>query len=1625
MVWVRARVGHLRRRAHFGTRSPQECRWSSGNVPCRRTDASQVVFPVFLCIAAAVLIAQPAQIDGPLCSVRCIESADGRVVGLSVHTPEGDERARVLLSPEQALTAQATVDAADPSTLRLSDFRGLAGVDLGDTSLVVRLPDDEPFPFLRLDVEVRSFDVAAWTEGQGEAPFHLLALPLAGAEVFHQRGWPIPTPRVDTYPLLLAEDGGRTVASATSRDWTYAPPIGAYPVPVAGLWNPSTGRYVAYDFHESRLREHTGDDVATAYCWKHGDAGEFVALVLPYPTPYNALIYPVGGERWSVAFHLIHADGIRSDDDPNLFVMERAWSRYLDSLPDAASVMDLSWYPDRLRLPEFGREEPGRLVAVAPEGAVWEEPGAVSPSGVGHTTRLRHFYAEASAEARSRFEGDLQYLLDHTVWSEAEGEPACFWEKPIEGEMTRRFGPGVGTIHTVQGWGVAQAILECYLGTGRMRAELLPYLDGALRFTGQILYTRNDYPDVPDAQFAWGAAPVAHYCLSYYYAFRDDPERQELARLALKLARTMTYRYLAIWQSDSAAWDELDSTWFMEPNSGLPWLGAACANEVWVVPCALAEVYAATGDPVLKQCLSGMLERWPVLARADYKPSIRSYATEWSERYGLYPGASQAPGTRAEYGGVWGEFEKLSWPVGGADLRVLAGEGGALCFSAKGQAVTISEVRAGRDGCSFRLVPNDAVSEQPLDEELDIVVTLQFVDLQEAACFVEAGGEAVELGPDRVERHAFAPDTVTVRGVRPGDLVRVGALDDDAAVLPCAMSKPRTRSAVSAGPMPRGFYPVDLAARCDTSLPRDWDDTTTYAGLHGGVRWIYGVPFVLIDPTQNEGRCALSSGQARADEVTTRSFALVAGAGEGATLVVHADDGSMAERAVHPSAVAIAGWPPPYGWRVHMVALEAEAGITAVEPRECLLLAMTGADEGLKSLARTDAELARALEAARAAAATRERIAALKPLLERFSGCLAALPTPDGTGETRLQRVLAPLGLDGHIRMLTPSEAADSGVLSARRFSAIAYTGGETFYETVRAPGDGIAALQRYLAEGGTLLVIPAQPLPFCYNEEKASVGAARELGLPITVAWEAPEAEADLEWVVAAGQTVFPDLPTTFEWDATTDPRFRPILDPGSPDVRYTPLITLRDRRNGESLGDGAALLEFIGGPLDGGRALYVWSSLQAYPAIAAQILEGALRWALSSEAPPPAWVSLPHTGEPPTLDGAPDEAVWGATSLPIAWRAYSEAGAQSPTVAHGAWDSEYLYLAFECADTDIWATKSESDTDLWTEEVVEAFVDPDGDGHDYLEFEVNPLGATVDLLIPFAVEGNAGDWRQNVEWDAPGWRSAVSVRGTTDDRGDVDEGWSAEWAIPWESLGIDGPHVGREFRLGLFRCEVSAAGEEEFLSWSPTPMFHSPAHFGVATLAPDPLADDFESTPEDAATLPGWDAEQGQWRVAGGVLVGENSGGDGWRAIGLRHLLPPGDCLVSFRFRLDSVGSDWRDGLWVGLRSSEEEDYTLVFSGRSLALHRTVGGASTNDETALATAPHRPDGDWHAVTVRLEGARVRVTLDGQPALDMTDPLPEELRPAGPDLVFSARRWSGGTGATRVEIDDLRIEAP
>lgn len=113
--------------------------------------------------------------------------------------------------------------------------------------------------------------------------------------------------------------------------------------------------------------------------------------------------------------------------------------------------------------------------------------------------------------------------------------------------------------------------------------------------------------------------------------------------------------------------------------------------------------------------------------------------------------------------------------------------------------------------------------------------------------------------------------------------------------------------------------------------------------------------------------------------------------------------------------------------------------------------------------------------------------------------------------------------------------------------------------------------------------------------------------------------------------------------------------------------------------------------------------------------------------------------------------------------------------------WDDRYFYFYAEMEEPHVWAKITERDAVIFHDNDFEIFIDPDGDTHNYYEYEVNAFNTVWDLLLtkPYRDNGHAIN-----NWDIKGLQSAVKINGTINDPSDEDEGWSLEVAIPWKAL-------------------------------------------------------------------------------------------------------------------------------------------------------------------------------------------------------------------------------------------------
>jgi Carbohydrate family 9 binding domain-like len=177
-------------------------------------------------------------------------------------------------------------------------------------------------------------------------------------------------------------------------------------------------------------------------------------------------------------------------------------------------------------------------------------------------------------------------------------------------------------------------------------------------------------------------------------------------------------------------------------------------------------------------------------------------------------------------------------------------------------------------------------------------------------------------------------------------------------------------------------------------------------------------------------------------------------------------------------------------------------------------------------------------------------------------------------------------------------------------------------------------------------------------------------------------------------------------------------------------------------------------------------------------------------------------------TVDGKLDEAAWRAAEWSDAFVDIEGDARPRPrftTRMKMLWDDEFLYIAADMLEPDVWATLTTRDAVIFQDNDFEVFIDPDGDTHEYYELEVNALKTAWDLLLPqpYRDGGSAIDG-----WDIAGLQVGVDIRGTLNKPGDKDDGWSVELALPWNILEEASTHKraprdGEQWRINFSRVE------------------------------------------------------------------------------------------------------------------------------------------------------------------------------------------------------------------------------
>lgn len=209
-------------------------------------------------------------------------------------------------------------------------------------------------------------------------------------------------------------------------------------------------------------------------------------------------------------------------------------------------------------------------------------------------------------------------------------------------------------------------------------------------------------------------------------------------------------------------------------------------------------------------------------------------------------------------------------------------------------------------------------------------------------------------------------------------------------------------------------------------------------------------------------------------------------------------------------------------------------------------------------------------------------------------------------------------------------------------------------------------------------------------------------------------------------------------------------------------------------------------------------------------------------------------HTTDAVRVDGVLDESTWALSSRVGEIRRIDDPARRPsfPSEATLAWDANNLYVAFACTDATPSSRFRRRDDPLWDDEAIQVFLDPGGDGRNYVELAVNADNVVADRILSDA----SSTATANGTWNIAGVRTAVRRHRA---------GWVVEIAIPWSGLAATGatgaPKPGEQWRGALYRVKRLSDGLEH-TAWS-LPRVERGAHdtdrFGhLLFMAPSPAA-------------------------------------------------------------------------------------------------------------------------------------------------------------------------------------------
>lgn len=205
---------------------------------------------------------------------------------------------------------------------------------------------------------------------------------------------------------------------------------------------------------------------------------------------------------------------------------------------------------------------------------------------------------------------------------------------------------------------------------------------------------------------------------------------------------------------------------------------------------------------------------------------------------------------------------------------------------------------------------------------------------------------------------------------------------------------------------------------------------------------------------------------------------------------------------------------------------------------------------------------------------------------------------------------------------------------------------------------------------------------------------------------------------------------------------------------------------------------------------------------------------------------IPIHKTTEKLTIDG--DLSDWKTPFLgPFVIHNSGQKATQN-TMISLSWNDENLYIVYKSVDSKIVGSSQKKDSHIFSsDDLIEIFIDPDGDGQNYIEIGVNAFSSSYDMLLK-CISPLCGGWNTLMAFDIKGMEAQSKI---------TQKGFNTEIKILFSSLktiqngNFTKPKVGTKWRGNTFRIDYGNTTEYLALQYykSLNFGFHQPKEFAV----------------------------------------------------------------------------------------------------------------------------------------------------------------------------------------------------